>query len=181
MKNLVQNPTIPSGGSLTVDTAAYGPSTVSITRPADTAAYTAGDVVSNSTSAPAVMEFENIGGSSGRVLLQSAFLRLDVSAVPGGMGSFRLHLYSTAPTAINDNAAFNLPAGDRSKYLGYVDFATPQDLGDTAFTQVDYIGKQVALGSGETSLYGILETRGAYTPGSATVLSVVLNALEVSK
>jgi hypothetical protein len=173
--------TTDASSSLTVDTLAYGPSNVSFTRPANTTAYTAGDVVSDSTSAPTIFEFTNIGYAGGRVVLQSASLRIDVGSVPAGMGAFRLHLYTSSPTAINDNAAFNLPAADRSKYVGYVELTTPQDLGDTLWSQTDYIGLQIKLDSASTSLYGILETRSAFTPTSAAVKTLRLNALEVSQ
>lgn len=174
-------PVSDNAGSLTVDTVAYGPSSVSITRPADTTAYAAGDVVSNSTSAPTVLEFASIGPSGGRVVLQSASLRIDVAAVPSGMSSFRLHLYTSSPTAINDNAAFNLPSADRAKYAGYIEFSTPQGLGDTLWSQVEYIGRQIKLDTASTSLYGILETRGAFTPSSAAVKTIKISALEAGR
>lgn len=170
-----------SAGALTVETAAYGPASASITRPANTDAYSAGDVVSNSTTAPTVLEFANIGPAGGRVVLQAAALRIDVAAVPSGMGSFRLHLYTISPTAINDNAAFNLPAADRSKYAGFVELATPQDLGDTLWSQTEYVGRLVKLEAASTSLYGILETRGAFTPSSGTIKTVRLSALEAGQ
>lgn len=155
-------------------------SSASVTRPADTSAYTAGDVVSDSTSAPTVLTFASIGPSGGRVLITSADIRIDVSAVPSGMGIFRLHLYDAAPTAINDNAAYNLPSGDRAKYLGYLDITAPGDLGDTLYGTLDTVRKQVKLAAASTSIYGILESRGAYTPTSAAVKTIRIRSVQLS-
>jgi hypothetical protein len=92
---------------------AYGPSAVTFIRPNDTIAYAAGDVVADSTSAPTVLEFTNIGPAGGRVLLQDSTFLCSGSSVPSTLGALRIHLYRTAPTAIADNVAYNLPVGDR--------------------------------------------------------------------
>jgi hypothetical protein len=154
-------------------------SSVTQARPADTSAYTAGDVISNSTSAPVVLTFANVGPTYGSAIIQTANLRADVASVPTGYGAFRLHLYNVAPTAINDNAAYNLPSGDRSKYQGFVEFSTPLDLGDTLWAQADYVGKQVRLLDG--NLYGILQTMGAFTPTSAASKTLSLYTVEAGR
>lgn len=169
-----------SGGSTTSPIYAAGVSysnSQAFTRPADTNAYGAGDVVSNSTSAPAVLTFTNVGPSGGgNVLITQATLRIDTNAVPAGMTQFRLHCYSTAATAINDNAAYNLVAADRAKYLGFIVFPTPVDLGDTLWSELEGmnypIRKQLLLAS--SSVFGILETVGAFTPTSACVKTITL-------
>lgn len=155
----------------------------SITRPDNTDAYTANDVISNSTSAPTVMTFSNVlptdynsASGSGFTIL-GVRLRIDANAVPSGMAGFRLHLYNAAPTAINDNAAFNLPSADRSKYLGYITISTPVDIGDTLWAEDDNVNFSGALASGSTSLYGILETLGAFTPSSQTVKTITINTV----
>lgn len=145
------------------------------TRPSNTTAYTALDVVS--TTGGAVLEFTNMGPPNGVILITAARLRIDVSAVPSGMATMRLHLYNSSPTAIADNAAFDLPSGDRSKYVGYIDIGTPIDLGATLWAQNDDVRKQVILSG--TSVYGILQTSGAYTPTSAAVYTPTLVAVEL--
>jgi hypothetical protein len=83
------------------------------------------------------------------------------------MTSFRLHLYrETPPSALADNAAWDLPSGDRAAYRGYIDLGSPADVGSTLFCQVDQINKHVKLHSGETSLYGYLVTNGGFTPAA---------------
>jgi hypothetical protein len=146
---------------------------VNLTRTADINGYIAGDVIGNGTTS--IWTFENVLGTTGaHFFITSATLKVAVNAVPSGMSSFRLHLYNANPANIADNAAFNLPAGDLSKYLGYIEFSTPTDFGDNLFSQVDNINKKLKLATGATSIYAMLETRGAFTPSSACVKTITL-------
>ena len=152
-------------------------SKASVTRPANTTAYTAGDVVGATAAA---IEFKYCGPDDGQIIITDADLEIDVTAVPSGMTSFRLYLYSaTPPSALADNAAFDLPAGDRAAFLGYVDLGTPVDLGSTLWVQTSQINRNVKLAAGTTSLWGYLVTAGAFTPSSATVKSITLKAVGV--
>lgn len=164
------------GSQLTVDGKAYR-SIATITRPSNTTQYTTGDVVGD-TGGSAIITLTNIGPSGGFVLIQSASLVFSDSVVPSGMAAFRVHFYSTSPTAIADNAPFDLVSGDRSRYLGYIDLATPLDFGSTLYTQVDYPGRLIKLETGSTSLFAEIETRGTYTPVSASTVSLRINTLE---
>lgn len=151
------------------------------TRPNDTNPYGAGDVVCNSTSAPAVMTFSNVGpAAGGEVWITAVDLRIDVAAIPAGMTRMRLHLYNAAPTPINDNAAYDLPSGDRAKYLGFIDLPDPVDNGATLWSSTEelyyQVRKQVTLAS--ANLYGILMTVGAYTPTAQAVKTVVIHTQE---
>lgn len=153
----------------------------SFTRPDDTNPYGAGDVICNSTSAPAVLTFENVGSSGGgEVWITAVDLRIDVSAVPAGMTQLRLHLYSAAPTPINDNAAFDLPSGDRAKYLGFIDLPTPVDNGATLWSSTEElfyaVRKQVTLAG--ANLYGILTTVTAFTPTAQAVKTIRVHTQE---
>lgn len=147
-------------------------SSVTITRPADTTAYTAGDVVGG------VLSIASIGPNGGTIIVNGLSLELDISAIPLGMTSFRLYLYSvTPPSALADNAPFDLPAGDRAGFLGFIDIDAPADLGSTCFVQIDNLAKQLKLsGSG---LFGYLVTSTGYTPGSATVYKLSVAAMAV--
>ena len=151
--------------------------TVTITRPSNATAYTAGDVVGD-TGGSAILTFSNMGPNSGYVLIQSAALIFSDSAVPSGMSSFRVHLYSASPTAIADNAAYDLVSADRSAYMGYFDFPTPVDFGSTLYTQTDYIGRMVKMATGSTTIYAEIETKGAYTPVSASTIELRISTLE---
>ena len=149
---------------------------VSITRTADTAIYAANDVVGAATGSTACVEFTDMGPIGGRVRIRSSSLEVDASAVISGETSYRLHLYNiTAPSALGDNAAFDLPSGDRASYLGFLDLGTPADLGSTLYIETNNINKVVKLAG--TSLFGYLVTVGTFTPESATVRKITLHTI----
>lgn len=150
-----------------------GYASVITTRPSNTTAYTAGDVVGATAAA---WSFPSMGLSGSSVIITSAALKIDISAVPSGMTSFRLHLYDvTPPSAAADNDAWDLPSGDRTAYLGYIDLGSPVDVGSTLYVEANGINKQVRLSG--TGLYGYLVTNGGYTPSSAAVYAIKLHAV----
>lgn len=138
------------------------------TRPNDAAAYSALDVVSNAVQGATVLEFANIGPPGGKVLIIFNSLEIRVAAIPGGMTTFRGHLYDSLPTAIGDNAAYNLSAADRDKHVGFFETGTMLDLGDTLKAQNDRERLEVKLAAGSTSLWCIPQTVGAFTPSALT-------------
>ena len=146
-------------------------------RPNDTNAYTALDVIGSN---PAVnLTFANIVSvNGGGFFIVGASLEIDVNAIPSGMSTFKLHLYNVAPTAIADNVAFNLPSADRTKYLGYITLNTPIDLGDTLWSQNDNLNFKHNCASDSRSIYGLLQTVGAYTPSAQAVKIVTLKIMQ---
>jgi hypothetical protein len=132
-----------------------------VTRPANTTPYSIGDVVGG------VLSFANAGEDSEHLLLTSLDMMLNIAAIPAGMAAFRLHLYvATPPSAIADNAAFDLPAGDRASYRGYIDIPAPIDLGATLFAQFDgAVNKHLLMETG-TTIYAYLQTLTAFTPAA---------------
>jgi hypothetical protein len=158
-------------------------SEVTITRPSNTTAYTAGDVIgvadagTPANAGSAIHELANIGPAGGWIMITAADLMVYVTGVPAGMTSFRLHLYSASPTAILDNAAWDLPAGDRAGYLGYIDLGSPADVGSTLYVQAEQINKQVKLAAGSTSLYAELVSNGGFTPASGAVKKLRASAV----
>ena len=146
---------------------------VTITRPANTTAYDAGDVIGQANVAvaanagDAIHIFENVPA---RAMVEGAKLRIDLDAVPAGMTTLRLHLFSATPTAILDNAAWALPSGDRANYLGYIEF-TPVDLGGTLWAQAS---PNLRVSSTNGQLFGLLVTTAGYTPASAGTQKVTL-------
>lgn len=153
-------------------------STAIFTRPANNTAYDINDVVG--TDAATNLTFANVSNvAGGSVIILGATIRVDVNAVPAGMSGFRLHLYSSAPTAITDNVAYNLPSDDRSKYLGFINIDVPVDLGDTLWSENININKIITLASGSTSIYGLLQTIAAFTPSSGCVKTITLHTVEV--
>jgi hypothetical protein len=149
-------------------------SSVTITRPANTTAYTANDVLG---AAAAAIEFTSIGPTAGRIIITTVQLEIDVTALPTGMANFDLYLYGvTPPSALADNAAFDLPSGDRASFLGKIEIGVPVDEGSTLYIEKQNINKQVTLTG--TSLFAYLKTSGAFTPaGNSEVYKVTLHAV----
>lgn len=145
---------------------------LSFNRPADTNAYLAKDIVGGP------LAFINAGPNGSSIVITSIQMEIDVTAIPSGMTDFRLYLYSATPvSALADNAPWDLPSGDRTAFLGYVDLGTPVDLGSTLYIEASNINKQLRLVS--NSLYGYLVTNGAYTPNSGSAYKISLHSVSV--
>jgi hypothetical protein len=154
-----------------------GDVSVTLTRTADTNAYAANDVLGAATGSTAALSFANLCPvSGGSIMITSSSLEVDASAVISGETSYTLHLYNvTPPSALGDNAAFDLPSGDRASYLGAINLGAPVDLGSTLYVATDGINKQIKCSG--TGLFGYLVTVGAYTPTSARVYVINLHAV----
>jgi hypothetical protein len=136
--------------------------------------YTAGDVVGG-----AIQIKEFTAGSE--IIVTSAWLMAHIAANPSSaMTSFRLHLYrKTPPSALADNAVFDIPSGDREAYIGYVDIGTIADLGSTLFVQATQLNEPYLLNG--TGLFGYLVTAAAYTPaGNAETYTLAVKAISAS-
>lgn len=169
--------------SVTVKANSYS-AAVTLTRTADTNAYTANDVIGAATGSTAALTFASMGPSAGRVMITSVSLEIDLTAIISGMTSYRLHLYNvTPPSALGDNAPFDIgaaggtQAADRAAYLGFIDLGSPADLGSTLYVELNGVNKQIKLAG--TSIFAYLVTIGAYTPSSADVFVITLHAVGV--
>jgi len=135
------------------------------------AAYLAGDIIEGAKT------FSLIGPSTGgAILITNTRLRVDASAVQSGETSYTIHLYTvTPPSALADNAVWNLPSGDRASYVGSIALGTVVDVGDTLFVEQTGLTKQIVVPAGG-SLFGYLVTNGAFT-ATAAARVVTLMAL----
>lgn len=160
---------------LAVDSPASSPLVV-FTRPADTAAYLANDVIGSATSA--IHEAAGTGTASRLIQIQSAQLVVNLTSVTSGMTTFRLHLFDEAPGAIADNAPFAVAAADRTKYCGYVDLPAIAAVGGGFLnTSVDFIGRPLRLKS--ASFFFNLQTIGAFNTSSGTEFRVRFHCIEL--
>lgn len=149
------------------------------TRPADTTAYTSGDLVANNVTPGSVvpMSFTAARLAAGSFCVRRAKLKKSTNVTTAA--SFRLHLYTASPTCANgDNGAWSTT---ESGYMGSIDLDASGTNG-RVFTDpavvvqgVPGVGSEqnFALASGQT-VFGLLEARGAYTPGNAEVFTVTL-------
>jgi len=156
--------------------------TATFTRPADTTAYASGDLVANSTTAGSVVPMSFVDGESAALaMFRVVRARLSKSTTSTTNASFRLHLYQgAAPTVANgDNGAWSstgAATGTSADWLGNIDISGMLAFSDGAVgTGSLPAGSEafVRAKSGAT-IYGLLEARGAYTPGSSEVFTVVL-------
>lgn len=141
--------------------------TAEYTRPANTDAYTALDAISDSTTAPTDLEFTltNAPGGSGKIL--KAKILTDQST---NTSDFRLHLFSAAPTPINDNAAYTLLYASAASYIGAVTFAAAatEGTGSTAAGSTSTgLNIPFTCAAGSKKVYGLLESVDGFTPASA--------------
>lgn len=159
---------------VTIRTAAYT-SAATITRPANQTPYTANDVVGGAITFANIGPAVTTGGQN--LMITGIQLECDITAVPAGMVNMRLYLYTvTPPSALADNAAWDLPSGDRASFLGYVDCGTPVDLGSTLYVETNNVNKLFLAAS--SSVFGYLVTIGGYTPAAnSEVYKATLHAV----
>ena len=148
----------------------YGAATT-VTRPANTTAYTALDTVGGA------VDLGVMGPSAGRVLLESVSLDIRIAAVPAGMANMRLALYSaTPPSAIADNGAWTWAVADEAVRLAILDIGTPVDQGAGLYVARANIGQIVKLSG--TNLFAYLITDGGFTPAAVSeVYTVTLHTV----
>lgn len=167
-------------GGHTIVQAASG----TITRPANTTQYASGDLVANSVTAGSVTNLQfttaaRISGGSG--LIVGARIQKSTNVVTSA--AFRLHLFSVAPTytSSGDNDPLSTVVVASAKgYLGYVDITAMTGFSDVAWGTgaIDNSRGNAPFVAAAQIIYGLLEARGAYTPGNAEVFTVSLMALQ---
>ncbi|HWT46726.1 MAG TPA: hypothetical protein VN085_12205 [Vicinamibacterales bacterium] len=163
--------------------------TATFTRPANTTAYTSGDIVSNSASATTLMKFARMARScAGSGALVKARLVTDNTS---DTSSYRLYLYTKSEAGLTipaDNAAATTLYADKDKLVGYIDFAAlTKASGTNTAAHALWTGGigSTTEPSGElfyvtdaadTALYGVLVVLGALTPTSGQNFWVELTA-----
>jgi hypothetical protein len=99
--------------------------------------------------------------------------------------AFRLHLYTASPTVTNGDGGVWLST--ESGYLGFIDVTIDKAFSDgggaaanhgaPVYTNIIDLLVRLTGTKGlasEVKIYGLLEARGAYTPGNAEVFTVSL-------
>lgn len=155
---------------------------VSFTRPANTTAYAAGDLVANDTAFGSVtpLAFSNAVRTAGDcVRIDRA--RIFKSNTVLTNASFRLHLFEAIPVpSVGDNAAFNsssaLATTGALTYLGSIPITAGNSCSDGANgSGVPSVGTAITCApSSGTTIYGLLEVTAAYTPTSSETFTVIL-------
>lgn len=155
----------------------------SFTRPNDVAQYSSGDAITNSTSAPLPITFNNCariqGGSGvivGAVIVDSA---VQSTALVG-----ELWLFDTTFTADNDNTAFTPTDAECITNIGIIPIATSY-IGDAtagAGGNRIYISSNFNIpfkcNAGSRALFGGFVARNAYTPVALETFVIRLRILQ---
>jgi len=154
--------------------------TVQKTRPADTTAYSAGDVVSESTSAGTTWTFPAVvhtNGGGGRITRAAV-----VDDDTGHSNQLSLLLFTVTPTsALDDNGANTGPLdADSDNFIGSIDFDAMKDFGTgQSFATASVGNSKLPLAfkceEGDKAIYGILIAVDALTPTSAEKFRVILH------
>lgn len=184
---VMTNETTSRGHKQVVQTSRFARATANFSRPADTTAYASGDLVANSTTAGSVAAMQFTVTIAHTTVTEAGFFvrraRLKKSTTGVTNAAFRLHLYGTDPAsgsgiANGDNGAFSV---NDATYLGYIDFGALIAHRDCAMAySTPAAGAEIshALSSG-VIIYGLLEARGAYTPGNAETWTVHLEVFQL--
>ena len=156
-----KNILVDSGGSVSISHGLAYESTATITRAANTTAYTA--TAPNFDVYGSLFELQNIGEAGKGIFLSYFEISLNLSAVPAGMTSFAVHLYSTAPTTIADNSIWTI-GSDVLDPIGFDVFMGIAKGGNRVVGAVRGLNQLFILTS--TSLWGYLVTASAFTPAA---------------
>lgn len=152
-------------------------SSASFTRPADTTAYTAQDVVGPATT-PALLEFNGINPQPGPALFEVKTARI-VTNLSTCTATFRLYLYHTSVTPIADNSPWTLLDANKAKRLGWIDFAACSTAGTGSDSASSLWGPTDGSFTGITAsdngkVYGVLVATSGFTPASGQTFTVEL-------
>jgi hypothetical protein len=158
---------------------------VSFTRPADTTAYAAGDLVANSTTAgsvvvPVLTSAVREEGSCIRI----ERVRLRKTSTSLTNASFRVYIFRAAPTpSVGDNGALNasgvMALDDVANLVGWSDITLDRSAtAGAAGRGIPSAGSgMTASPTTGTSLYAVVEATAAYTPTSGETFTVTIEGL----
>lgn len=146
--------------------------TDSITRPANTTAYSAGDAISEVTTNDhftfSVFKDQHRKYAS----IDAAWL---MSSVDASALDAELWLFHTAPTETADNSAFAPPDAERLTLLGVIDFPDTTAKSASNWSVCQATGLVLPIRGTAENIYGQLVARNAYTPSSGEVFTVNLS------
>lgn len=156
--------------------------TASFVRPSNTTVYAVGDLAANSTTAGSVvpLAFTNAVRTAGDCL-RIERVRIEKSSTSLTNALFRLHLFEASPVpTVGDNGVYNnagaLATNNVLNHAGTFPVTMTWSGSDGAMgIGVPTTGNGVtAAPTSGTTLYGLLEVTGVYTPTSGETFYVVL-------
>jgi len=134
-----------------------------LTRPANTTVYTAGDAVTDTGGA--IRTFTNIASANGKGarIDNAVMIYQTLIAAPG---YFELWLLDTTCTPTTDNAAFAPDDGESATVVAIIPFNLISNAAANMVYQSDGVPRTVKCAAGTTSLFGLVKTPNGYTPAA---------------
>lgn len=150
------------------------------TRPNDTTAYAAADLVANSTTAGSVTQLS--WSLPGACWLRKITLRKSGSGITNADFRLWLHTDSAVSFTNGDNGALSIASSslDIASVLGVFNVTVEHgatNLGSEGYATFDcglYPLAPATIANGRGTIYGFLEARGIYTPIAQEVFTVIL-------
>lgn len=152
--------------------------TVQFTRPSDTTQYTAGDAVSDNTTAATSATFvlKSMAPSNGMGGIIN-YVGLHKTDQDQTGADFDIYFFDTQPvnTGYEDNAAIAITDAEWAKCIGFVSLTASSDA--VSVQNGDLYGKSIPdlpyeCAGGDSQLYVVVVARGTYTPASAEVFTL---------
>ena len=159
--------------------------TAVLTRPADTTAYTANDLVARQTAvvpvnSPAIVNAVAMKGDAFRL----DRVRLRKSSISLTNASFRVHFFDRAPTwTVGDNGAGGaigaLAVTDMAGHCGFVDITMDRASATAgAYGMANPSSGAITIApQADTTIYIAVQATAAYTPASAEVFTVAVEGI----
>ena len=168
-----------------VSQGSYRTCKASFVRPANTTAYSAGQVVNNSTSAGAVLTFPQatLDSNIGALIVQAVCID---EANVATHADLQLFLFSAAPAAVNDGAAFAPSNAEMETLLGVIAFPVASwvvglsgaGAGGNAVCDSQGLGVSIKTAGGVNAIYGVLVVRNGYVPVSNEKFVISLKVID---
>ena len=151
------------------------PTSASFTRPNDTTAYAANDLVANSTTAGSVVPMSFIAPRGAGKAFNVRGIKIQKSGTTPTNGNFHLRLYGSSPTCTNgDNGAWLTTLSD---YIGKVESVIVEAFSNGCAV-VDSLSESAdvhfRMPNESSVIYGLLVADAAYTPAANEVFTVTL-------
>lgn len=157
--------------------------TATFTRPADTTAYAAGDLVANSTTAGLVVPLtfsEAVRVPGEAIRIERARLRKSSAGLTNAQ--FRVCILRVPPVvSVGDNGVFDnanvMAISDIAEYVGAFDISMDKAAASGARgVGVPTVGSGITLvpGNGTSAIYALIQATAAYTPASGEAFTLTL-------
>ncbi len=150
-------------------------SVATFTRPADTTTYASGDLVADTTTAASVtpLSWNIVTPPKGGAFIRRVNIRKTSTGVVAP--NFRLHLFTTSPTsAVGDNGVYSSTSVGWFCDMDVNMFTTDPFSDGNAGIGVPNNGAECAVVPTASTIYGLLEARGAYVPTNSEAFTVTL-------